>query len=79
MSMNLIFDVKESPAIVSFPYQTSTSLTFAGLAEDDNDKRIALIKEDIDGWANYDDEEKKDMLNEVVALINSPALELSLI
>lgn len=78
MSMNLCFDVKGGAGMVDFPYQTSTELTYAVLNEKDDDKRLALIRKDIESWGRSKEEIER-IMGEVEALMKSPNLELSLI
>jgi hypothetical protein len=77
MSTNLCFDVKGG-GMVDFPFQTTTELTYAVLKEQDHDKRLALIRKELEK-NKYNKKEIKDTLTEIEALMKNPNLELSLI
>ena len=79
MSMNLIFEVVGVDACVDFPFQTSTNLTYAVLKEPNLEKRLKLVKSDIDTWIGWSKKEKADMYKKCEKLMRSPKLKLSLI
>ncbi len=78
MSMNLCFDVKGAPAIVDFPFQTPTDLTYAVLEEEDPEKRLILIETQLIEWG-FNEEELAYKMAEVKALMDSPNLKLTMI
>jgi hypothetical protein len=75
--MNLVFEVKGGGS-VDFPIQTPTKLTYAVLKEKNIDKRLALIRKEIEsyGWGKKDTTER---MNEIKVLMNNPNLELTFI
>ena len=85
MSMNLIFDVKDSTtgACVDFPYQTSTEITYAVLAKTDPVERLEIIVGDLNRWLLSDGpdevEYRQQMIQTIARMLNDPALELTLI
>ena len=77
MSMNLTFDVKGG-GTVDFPIQTSTNLTFAVLKEKDINKRLDMIRKEIEGYG-WGKKDTNDRMNEIKTLMNNPNLELTFI
>jgi hypothetical protein len=77
MSMNLVFAVKEG-GMIDFPFQTSTKLTLAVMAEPDNKKRLDIIRDDCNkcGW---DQEDINKHMKTIKTLMNNPNLTLTYI
>lgn len=68
MSMNLIF-TKPCGCHEEFPYQTSTSLTYAVLGAHTREEQLELIRKDLeshgwDEWSEHVFDEIKEMLND---------------
>ena len=76
MSWNLHFKVKDVDAYVDLPYQTQTEFTLAMIDETDLDKRLELLKQDLD-IRGFDEEDTKRIFDHVASLLRSPHLELS--
>jgi len=78
MSMNLCFDVKGSSAVVDFPFQTPTDLTYKVLEAKSNEERIEIIEKQLVEW-EWEDEEINRIMDQIKALFSCDTLEISLI
>jgi hypothetical protein len=70
-----MFKVKGSTAYVEFPYQTPTTLTYAVIGEKDVEKRIQLIKDDLNKCINKD--ANKWIIKQCETLMRDDKLELT--
>lgn len=78
MSINIVFDVNNTKEIVDFSYQTPTSLTFEILGEQDNQKRIKILKNHLEKV--YTDKEiVESIMIHFCSLLDAPNLTLSCI
>lgn len=83
MSMNLCFDIKGCKhGTVDFPYPTRGDLAFSVLNEKDLEKRIQLVKDDLERKRkSYIKREEEDILDGLInaceALMRVECLELS--
>lgn len=76
MSMNLYFETKDGVAMVDFPFQTPTDLTYAVIEEKDNTRRLELIKDAMISW-EWDYDDIHEMLIRISEMLNSDHLQLT--
>ena len=77
MSMNLIFAV-EGGGIVDFPFQTSTDLTYAVLNAKTKEEQVALVEKEM-RERGFKNDQVKEQLGTVKALLSNPNLSISMI
>jgi len=76
--MNLCFYVKECSAIIHFPFQTTTELTYSVLNVKSNEERMKLIEKYLMD-RNCDEKYITETMAKIKALFSCENLEISMI
>ena len=76
MSMNLVFRCIDGSGYVDFPWQTRTDVTYAVLNATTDNEKLKILKDSISDW---DADLIEGRMAQVIRLLNSPHLELTMI
>ena len=76
--MNLYFRVKDAPtfAIVDFPWQTPTKVTYAVISAFTVEEKLKILRDSLSDWG-WEDDIIEEKLKEVEQLLASDNLELA--